>query len=104
MQINTPEEETRLWGRIVKGTRILKSETVPCDPQDIDEALLALCRRFDVPRPLWLQKNEKDFASFGRTHFSQDHFMEPISFSRMEIELISPEAKKRHVRNPLMEA
>ena len=29
MQINTPEEETRLWGRIVKGTRILKSETVP---------------------------------------------------------------------------
>lgn len=104
MQINTPEEETRLWGRIIKGTRILKSETVPCDPRDIDEALLALCRRFDVPRPLWLQKNEKDFASFGRTHFSQDHFMEPISFSRMEIELIQPENKKRHVRNPLMEA
>ena len=96
--------QARLWGRIIKGTRILKSETVPCNPQDITEALLALCRLFDVPRPLWLNKNEKDFTSFGRTHFTQDHFMESIPFSRMEIELISPQEKKPHARNPLTEA
>ena len=104
MQPTSPQTQTRLWRRIVKGTRILKSETVPCDPQDIAQALLALCRMFDVPRPLWLNKNEKDFAAFGRTHFTQDHFMEAIPFSRMEIELIQPEEQKRHVRNPLMEA
>ena len=47
--------QARLWGRIVKGGRIVRSETVPCDPHSPDEALLLLFRRFDVPRPLWLR-------------------------------------------------
>ena len=63
-----------------------------------------LCRRFDVPRPLWLRKNENEFQEFGRTHFTQDHFLESIPFTRMEIELIAPDAPRRHARNPLTDA
>lgn len=96
--------QARLWGRIVKGGRIIRSETVPCDPHSPDEALLLLCRRFDVPRPLWLRKNENEFQEFGRTHFTQDHFLESIPFTRMEIELIAPDAPRRHARNPLTDA
>lgn len=97
-------EEYRLWARKIRGQRIIMSETVPCDPTDLQDALLELCRRMDVPRPLWLNKHEKEYNAFGRTAFSQDHFIESIPFTKLEIELIVPESlKKKGPRNPLME-
>lgn len=97
-------EEYTLWARKIRGQRIIMSDTEPCDPTDPQEALLELCRRMDVPRPLWLNKHEKEYHAFGRTAFAQDHFIESIPFTKLEIELIVPEnLKKKGPRNPLME-
>ena len=97
--------EYQLWARKMRGQRILGSETEPCNPQEPQQALQELCRRMDIPRPLWLGKHQKEYDGFRRTAFSQDHFMERIAFSRLEIELIVPEEeRKKGKRIPLMDA
>jgi len=96
----------RLWGRIMKRQRIVKQETIEIEGDDIEEAFLEICRRFDVQRPLQLPKHNREFERFGRTFFSKEHFTESVDFDKLEIELIMPDGEKRSsgVRNPLMDA
>ena len=99
-------EKHRLWGRIVRHQKIVKNETVAIENDDIEEAFLELCRRFDVQRPLQLPKHNREFEQFGRTFYAKEHFTESISFDRLEIELLMPEGEKRSagVRSPIMDA
>ena len=96
----------RLWGRIMKRQRIVQQETVEIEGDDIEEAFLEICRRFDVQRPLQLPKHNREFEKFGRTFFAKEHFTESVDFDKLEIELIMPDGEKRSsgVRNPLMDA
>jgi len=97
-------DEPKLWARKMRGQKIAVSDTEPCDPADPQEALAELCRRMDVPRPMWLSKHQKEYDAFRRTAFTQDHFVERIPFTRLEIELILPDGPtKRAQRHPLME-
>ena len=98
-------DPSKLWARKLRGQKILSSDTEPCDPEDPQAALMEICRRMDVPRPLWLTKHQKEFDAFRRTAFTQDHFVERIAFTKLEIELIFPdEPRKRGQRNPLTDA
>ncbi len=99
-------DNNRLWGRIIRDHRIVRSETVPIEGDDVEGAFLELCRRFDVQRPLQLPKHDREFAEFGHTAYTKDHFVEPVSFARLEIELLSGDghAKRGHPHTPLMDA
>ena len=99
-------DKNRLWGRIIKGHRIDRQETVAIEGDDIEEAFLEICRRFDVQRPLQLPKHNREFEKFGRTAFTKEHFTESVDFQRLEIELIMLDGEKRSsgMRNPLMDA
>lgn len=96
----------RLWGRMMKRQRIVMQETVEIKNDDIEEAFLEICRRFDLQRPLQLPKHNREFEHFGRTFYSREHFTESVDFDRLEIELIMPDGEKRSsgIRNPLMDA
>ena len=96
----------RLWGRMMKQQRIIRQETIEIENDDIEEAFLEICRRFDVQRPIQLPKHNREFEKFGRTFFSREHFTESIDFDKLEIELIMPDGEKRSsgMRNPLMDA
>ena len=98
--------KNRLWGRIILRHRIHKQETVTIENDDIEEAFLEICRRFDVQRPLQLPKHSREFENFGRTFYAGEHFTESVDFDRLEIELIMPDGEKRHsgVRSPLTDA
>ena len=102
----TNMDKNRLWGRIIAGHRIAMQETVTIENDDIEEAFLEICRRFDVQRPLQLPKHNREFEKFGRTAFTKEHFTETVDFQRLEIELIMPDGEKRSsgMRNPLMDA
>ena len=102
----TNMDKNRLWGRIITGHRIAMQETVTIENDDIEEAFLEICRRFDVQRPLQLPKHNREFEKFGRTAFTKEHFTESVDFQRLEIELIMPDGEKRSsgMRNPLMDA
>lgn len=96
----------RLWGRIIKHTRIIRQETVEIEDGDVEEAFLVICRRFDVQRPLQLPKHNREWEKFGRTFYTKEHFTESIDFDRLELELLMPDGEKKSSgnRTPLMDA
>ena len=99
-------DKNRLWGRLIRHHRISRQETVTIENDDIEEAFLEICRRFDVQRPLQLPKHNREFEKFGRTAYTREHFTESIAFDRLEIELILPDGEKKGggPRTPLMDA
>ena len=98
-------ESLRLWGRIIRNHRIAASETVPME-DGFEEALLELCRRFDIQRPLQLPGHERDLDAYGRTAYTREHFTESVPFQKLEIEILHPEGEVRHSlrRSPLSDA
>ena len=96
----------RLWGRMMKQQRIIRQETIEIENDNIEEAFLEICRRFDVQRPIQLPKHNREFEKFGRTFYAKEHFTESVDFDKLEIELIMPDGEKKSsgMRNPLMDA
>ena len=90
----------RLWARIIKKHRIERQGTYDCPYEDVQEALTELCREFDIPRPLWLNKHEREFEDFRRTQFLPEHFMEDVPFDRLEIEFLEDDAHSRRSSDP----
>lgn len=91
---------SRLWIRLIRHHRIARQQTVDCAWGDERDALREACHDMDVPAPIWLNKNEKEFEQFRRTAFTADSFVESVSFDRMEIEFLDDEDKKRKSRDP----
>ena len=96
----------RLWGRMMKQQRIIRQETIEIENDDIEEAFLEICRRFDVQRPIQLPKHNREFEKFGRTFYAREHFTESVDFDKLEIELIMPDGEKKStgMRLPIMDA
>ena len=56
--------------------------------KELDEALIRLCREMNVPFPLWLSKNTREFAQFHQTTFFEDQFSDKVPFDRFMIRMI----------------
>ena len=54
----------------------------------IFQALEELCYAYDLSKPLWLDKNIKEFKRHDKTRFSQDNFIDSIDFDYLEIHII----------------
>ena len=54
----------------------------------IFQALEELCYAYDLSKPLWLDKNIKEFKRHDKTRFSQDNFIDSIDFDYLEIHVI----------------
>ena len=50
----------------------------------IDEA----CTRFDLCKPIWLDKNIREFKEHSRTKFYQDSFIEEVPFDYLDFQVI----------------
>jgi len=87
--------ETSLWVRVIKKHQIIKQETEPCLHEGVQEALEEALYRLDLPKPLWLDKHQREWADFSQTRFTQEHFLESIAFDRLEIEFINPRKQKK---------
>ena len=90
----------RLWARIIKKHRIERQATCECTWGQAGDALTELCREFDIPRPLWLAKHEREFEEFRRTVFLPEHVMEEVPFQRLEIEFLEDDERARQSRDP----
>ena len=90
----------RLWARIIQKHRIARQDTAACDLTGVEDALTELCREFDIPRPIWLNKHYREFDEFHRTQFLPEHFMEEVPFQRLEIEFLEDEERSRRSSDP----
>jgi len=84
----------RIWVRLIRNNKITRQDTrsLPHGLDDgvepVKEALGEACKDMDEPRPIWLGSHERNFSNFGQAVFRQEHFIEKVSFDRMEVELI----------------
>lgn len=84
----------QVTGRLVKGTNIVDEVTAEENDQAIsmterlERCLLQICKELDIPVPLWLEKNTREFVRFRRTFFFQEQFTEKVHFDRFEIRQI----------------
>ena len=90
----------RLWAKIIKRHRIERQATAPCAWEGVEDALTELCREFDIPRPIWLNKHYREFEDFRRTQFLPEHFMEEVPFQRLEIEYLDDDERPRRSSDP----
>ena len=91
---------TALWVKTIRKHHIDLQTTVPCGRDDPREALREACHELDLPEPLWLDKNGREWETFGMTRFLQDAFFETVPFERLEIEYIDPDAPKKMSQDP----
>lgn len=92
----------RLWGILRKKTRIWHDVVVDVDGDDLDatqQAVGDICYKLDIPRPIWLNKHDKEIEQFGRTTFTQEHFVEPIHFDKFEVEFLREKHRSADPRN-----
>ncbi len=86
----------KVTGKLVKGTNIINEATAEeSDPaismtERLEHCLLQICKEMDIPVPLWLEKNTREFVRFRRTFFFQEQFTEKVHFDRFEIRQIRP--------------
>lgn len=83
----------RLWARTFRDNHMLQDACIEDGSDDtrthkVFRALDEVCIRFDLARPVWLDKNKTEFKRHRRTRFSRDNFMEDIEFDHLEIQII----------------
>lgn len=84
----------KLEGKTFRGNLMQKNHTVEFhDPdrtftQNLEHCLVDLCHAMEVPIPLWLEKNTREFARFHQTLFFDGQFTETIQFDRFQIRWI----------------
>ena len=84
-----------IWVRLMKHGKMIDSYVQPCAADDWEEALTEACRQLDAPKPVVLPRHERDYLQFHQARFLPEHFIELISFDRMEVEYIDPEARSK---------
>ena len=83
----------RIWGKLIKDNHLLNDYVACRDDDDtrthhVFSSLEEICGVFDLPVPIWLDQNIRDFKRNDRCRFTQDSFVESIPFEYLEIRVI----------------
>ncbi len=84
-----------LEGRLFVSNRMTEIKEIVYDGTsesfsvNLEQALIILCRELQVPTPIWMKKNTKEFAAFHQTIFFSDQFTEKVRFDRFQITMIA---------------
>ena len=84
----------RLEGTVYQGDLVINRQTLALSKEgqsftkQLDRTLLALTKALNVPIPIWLQKNTREFTHFRQTMFFPEQFAETVNFSYLQIKLI----------------
>ncbi len=83
----------KLWGKIWKDNHMLR-DFVAVDESDdtrthkVFHCLELICAEFDLGRPIWLESGIRDFKHNKKARFTQDCFIEEITFDYLEIQIL----------------
>ena len=79
--------EGRLFvaNRMTEIREVTTEDTDPSYSKRLEKALVELCRQMDIPVPMWMKKNTKEFAAFGQTIFFREQYTEQVRFDRFQI-------------------
>lgn len=83
----------RIWFRQFKENHMLKDITISDYEDDtrthkVIRALESACAEMDLPVPIWLEINIRDFKRNAKCRFNQDSFVEAVGFDYLEMQVI----------------
>ncbi|MBP8989862.1 MAG: hypothetical protein KBG64_06555 [Clostridia bacterium] len=84
----------KVEGKLFRANWVLQTATVEEPESDLrfsarlERCLIALCHQLEIPVPLWMNKNTREFARFHQTVFPAEQFTEPVHFDRFQIRWI----------------
>lgn len=84
----------RFWAKIIVSGKIVKNMTIENPNSSLNRtkkifsALDEVCYAYDLSKPLWLDKNIREFKKNSRTRFTKDNFVDEIEFDSLDIEVI----------------
>lgn len=84
----------RLWCKTLNENNNILSESIIEDTSDsnrtkkVMNSLSRACNALDLAEPIWFESNINEFKNHAKTRFRQDNFIESVSFSAFEIQVI----------------
>lgn len=83
----------RIWIKEFKDNHLLKDITIEDVTDDtrthkVFNALEKGCYELDIPQPIWLDSNIRDFKKYARTRFTKDSFIEEVDFDYLDFHII----------------
>lgn len=86
----------RIWGKVFQNNHLIADHVGEVtDPmgeigrtKKVFACLEQICSELDLPNPIWLDSNIRDFQLYAKTRFRQDNFVENISFDFLEFHVI----------------
>ena len=77
--------EGRLFvaNRMTEIREVTTEDTDPSYSKRLEKALIELCRQMDIPVPMWMKKNTKEFAAFGQTIFFREQYTEKFALNHL---------------------
>ena len=90
---NRRRRRVRIWGKLIRENHLLKDTVAEIGGSDsrthkVMAAMREICLRFDLPEPIWLDVNIRDFRRIARTRFYRDSFVEEIPFDYLDFQVI----------------
>ncbi|HBN84756.1 MAG TPA: hypothetical protein DDZ89_13025 [Clostridiales bacterium] len=82
-----------ITGKLLKNNRIISMDQAINEDtslnmtRQLEACLLDLCKSFNIPLPIWMKKNTKEFAHFKKTVFTSEQFLERVNFDSFVIEM-----------------
>lgn len=83
----------RIWAREFKDNRMLRDTVIENNQDDtrthkVFDAIEKISYEFDLPKPIWLDSNIKDFKKHSKVRFRQESYVEEVPFDYLEIQVI----------------
>ena len=84
----------RIWAKILKDNRLVSDMTVENNDAALNRtrkiyaSLDEVCYSYNLSKPMWLDKNIKEFKKNSRTRFTQDNFIDAVDFDYLEMQVI----------------
>jgi len=79
-----------LWAKVMKVDKIVKDHVLQKSRFHMDKFeinLAELMQLMDLPTPIVLKTHLSDIDNYSRTVFSPSDFIEPVSFTRLVLEI-----------------
>ena len=84
----------RLWAKIMVSGKMVKNMTIENSDSSLNRtkkifnSIDEICYAYDLSKPIWLDKNIREFKKNSKTRFTKDNFVDEIEFDSMVIEVI----------------
>lgn len=84
----------RIWCKLFKSNHLLKDAVIENYDMSLSrtskvyDSLEKACYELDLEKPMWLDKNKREFIRHARTKFTQDNFIEEIDFDYFDFQVI----------------